>query len=48
MVSSPRIGYELLFLAYASTHASLERRYRDEQKRIPRNIDTQYEGMELH
>ena len=28
--------------------ASLERRCRDEQKRTPRNIDTQHEGMELH
>src|SRR3954451_9809860 len=28
--------------------ASSERRYRDEQKRTPRNIDTQHEGMELH
>src|SRR6266567_6127316 len=25
-----------------------ERRCRDEQKRTPRNIDTQHEGMELH
>ena len=28
--------------------ASLERRCKDAQKRTPRNIDTQYEGMELH
>ncbi len=28
--------------------ASPERRYRDEQKRTSRNIDTQHEGMELH
>ena len=28
--------------------ASSERRCRDEQKRTPRNIDTQHEGMELH
>src|SRR6266404_5564534 len=25
-----------------------ERRCKDEQKRTPRNIDTQHEGMELH
>jgi hypothetical protein len=28
--------------------ASSERRCRDEQKRTPRNIDTQHEGMEWH
>jgi len=28
--------------------ASSERRCRDAQKRTPRNIDTQHEGMELH
>src|SRR5579859_3099180 len=28
--------------------ASSERRYRDAQKRTPRNIDAQYEGMGLH
>ena len=27
---------------------SLERRCRDDQKRIPRNIDARHEGMELH
>src|SRR5438309_9308934 len=31
-----------------SRAASSERRCRDEQKRTPRNIDTQHEGMELH
>ncbi len=31
-----------------SRAASSERRWRDEQKRTPRNIDTQHEGMELH
>src|SRR5438309_5777476 len=31
-----------------SRAASSERRYKDEQKRTPRNIDTQHEGMELH
>lgn len=28
--------------------ASSERRYRDDQKRTPRNIDTQHEGTKLH
>ena len=28
--------------------ASSERKCRDAQKRTPRNIDTQHEGMELH
>ncbi len=28
--------------------ASSERRWRDDQKRTPRHIDTQHEGMELH
>ena len=28
--------------------ASSERRYRNEQKRMPRNIDTQHEGVGLH
>src|SRR5437660_9596224 len=46
MVSSPHTGYYLW--RRLPRAASSERRYRDEQKRTPRNIDTQHEGMELH
>src|SRR5438128_11636929 len=46
MVSSPHTGYYLWrVLPHA---ASSERRCRDAQKRTPRTIDTQHEGMELH
>src|SRR5947209_18650750 len=38
----------IIFGAGFPRAASSERRYRDEQKRTPRNIDTQHEGMELH
>src|SRR5438876_4464685 len=46
MVSSPYIPYYLWRILPCA--ASSERRYRDEQKRTPRNIDTQHEGVELH
>ncbi len=46
MVSSSHTSYYLWrVLPHA---ASSERMYRDAQKRTPRNIDTQHEGMELH
>ena len=46
MVSSPHTGSYLWRMIPRA--ASWERRYRDEQKRTPRNIDTQHEGMDLH
>src|SRR3989442_14588283 len=46
MVSSPYIPYYLWRILPCA--ASSERRYRDEQKRMPRNIDTQHEGVGLH
>jgi hypothetical protein len=48
MVSSPiqDTGYYLWRML--SRAASSERRCKDAQKRMPRNIDTQHEGMELH
>src|SRR5436305_3885438 len=46
MVSSPYIPYYLWRILPRAT--SSERRCRYEQKRTPRNIDTQHEGMELH
>jgi hypothetical protein len=38
----------IIFGAYFPAPKVSERRYTDEQKRTPRNIDTQHEGMELH
>lgn len=43
----PRL-FDYLWLREAIHTISLERRYKDERKRIPRNIDTRHEGMELH
>jgi len=38
----------IIFGACFSAPKVSERRCRDAQKRTPRNIDTQHEGMELH
>jgi len=46
-------SYGIITLSYylwrvLTRAVSLERRCKDAQKRAPRNIDSQHEGMELH
>src|SRR2546423_15170525 len=48
MVSSPYKPYYYYLWRMLPRAASSERRCKDAQKRTPRNIDTQHEGMELH
>src|SRR5438067_226997 len=48
MVSSPYKPYYYYLWRMLPRAASSERRCRYDQKRTPRNIDTQHEGMELH